>query len=56
MKRQFTVVVDVPSDDEQVHAATLMRLAFFMIQDHKDHPEAQVQFKDTIDNENNPDD
>jgi hypothetical protein len=56
MKRQFIIVVDVPSNNESVNAEALMRLGFFMIGDHKTHPEALMQFKDTIDNANNPDD
>ena len=55
MKRQFIIVVDVPSDDESVNAHALMRLGFFMIEDHRAHPEVHMQFKDAIDNANNND-
>ena len=56
MKREFIIVVDVSSDNESINAQALMRLGFFMIDDHEKHPEVHMQFKDTIDNENNPDD
>jgi hypothetical protein len=56
MIKQYIIVVDTPSNiiDDEVNA--LMRLGFFMIEDNIQHPEVKIQYKDAIDNANNPDD